>query len=235
MSALTASRRRAVHFLVGALLFAFVVRLCIGMLYTNYFDIRWYLTWARSLPDGFFNCYVRLTDGQYALDYPPVYLVVLYLVGWLYRFIPLERYEMFEMLVMKFFPILFDILAAMMLYLCCRRRGETFALLAACFWALNPSAVFNAACWGQTDGMMLFFLLLSFHTVESGRPILGSVLFAVAAWPKCRRCTSRRCCFCICCGGTNGRKPSSGWVLRWRPATARFCRSFSAAGPSAAR
>lgn len=115
MSALTASRRRAVHFLVGALLFAFVVRLCIGMLYTNYFDIRWYLTWARSLPDGFFNCYVRLTDGQYALDYPPVYLVVLYLVGWLYRFIPLERYEMFEMLVMKFFPILFDILAAM----CC--------------------------------------------------------------------------------------------------------------------
>ena len=76
MSALTASRRRAVHFLVGALLFAFVVRLCIGMLYTNYFDIRWYLTWARSLPDGFFNCYVRLTDGQYALDYPPVYLVV---------------------------------------------------------------------------------------------------------------------------------------------------------------
>ena len=184
MSASAANRRRGIHFLAGALLFAFVVRLCIGMLYTNYFDISWYLNWARALPDGFFNCYVRLTDGQYALDYPPVYLVILYLVGWLYRFIPLERYEMFEMLAMKFFPILFDILAAMMLYLCCRRRGENIALLAACFWALNPSAIFNAACWGQTDGMMIFFLLLSFYTVENGRPVLGSVLFAVAGLAK---------------------------------------------------
>lgn len=184
MSASAANRRRGIHFLAGALLFAFIVRLCIGMLYTNYFDVTWYRTWALALPDGFFDCYTRLMEGRYALDYPPVYLVVLYFVGWLYRLFPLQDYAMLDMLAMKFFPILFDILAAMMLYLCCRRRGENIALLAACFWALNPSAVFNAACWGQTDGMMLFFLLLSFYTVENGRPVLGSVLFAVAGLAK---------------------------------------------------
>ncbi len=185
MSSFTVSRRRAVSVLAGILLFAFITRLCIGMLYTNYFDIAWYRTWALSLPDGFFNCYGRLMEGKYALDYPPVYLAVLYAVGWLYRLFPLQNYAMLDMLAMKAFPILFDVLTAMMLYLCCRKRsGEAFGLIAAVFWALNPSAVFNSACWGQTDGMLLFFLLLSFYAAENGRPILGSALFALTGLAK---------------------------------------------------
>lgn len=184
MEALNISRRQAVQWVVCLLAFAFLTRLCIGMLYYNTFDVNWYKTWALELQNGFFDCYSRMTDGKYALDYPPVYLVFLFIVGKLYGTLPLADYKMFDMLAMKFFPILFDVLAAGMLYLLCRKKSEGMGVLAAALWALNPSSIFNSACWGQTDGMMLCLLLLAFYLVDADRPILGSVLFAVTALTK---------------------------------------------------
>lgn len=182
------TKRQSLQFLIGALLFAFVFRLTIGILYTNTFDLHWYRHWAIEFQEGFFDCYARLiergTNVDYPLDYPPVYLFFLWPVGKLYQLLPLADYPMYDMLAMKFFPILFDVLAAMMLYWACRRFSETTGLLAACLWALNPSAIFNCANWGQTDGMMVFLLVLALYVVEQGRPITGSVLFAVACLTK---------------------------------------------------
>ena len=68
MEALNISRRQAVQWVVCLLAFAFLTRLCIGMLYYNTFDVNWYKTWALELQNGFFDCYSRMTDGKYALD-----------------------------------------------------------------------------------------------------------------------------------------------------------------------
>lgn len=178
------SRRQAVQIVVCLLLFGFLVRICVGMLYYNTFDLSWYRSWALDLQNGFFDCYARMMSGKYALDYPPVYLIFLGIVGKFYDILPLQSYRMYDMLAMKFFPILFDVLAALMLYIACRKKNEFMGVIAAAFWALNPSAIFNSANWGQTDGMMICLLVLSFYVVEQDKPVLGSVLFAVAALTK---------------------------------------------------
>ncbi len=177
-------RRQASWLVVCLLAFAFLTRAVLAMLYENHFDLDWYRTWALALPDGFFSAYARLNEGQYALDYPPVYLAFLWLVGLAYRAWPLADYVMTDMLAMKFFPILFDTLAAGMLYLLCRRKSEPLGVLAAALWALNPSALFNSAAWGQTDGMMLCLILFAFWFIEEDKPFIGSILFAVAALTK---------------------------------------------------
>lgn len=177
-------RRQALHWVAGLLIFAFLVRLSSALLYYNTFDLHWYRTWALELQNGFFDCYSRMMEGKYALDYPPVYLIFLALVGKLYTLWPIADYEMYDMLAMKFFPILFDVLACWMLYLCCRRKGEALGVLGAALWALNPTAVFNSANWGQTDGMMICLLLLAFYAVDQDKPLLGSILFAVSALTK---------------------------------------------------
>lgn len=41
MEALNISRRQAVQWVVCLLAFAFLTRLCIGMLYYNTFDVNW--------------------------------------------------------------------------------------------------------------------------------------------------------------------------------------------------
>lgn len=184
MPTITLSRRQGIQLAVCAMVFGLVLRAMVGMLYYNTFDLAWYRTWALELQNGFFDCYARMMEGTYALDYPPVYLVFLFLVGRLYGLLPIADYEMTDMLAMKFFPILFDVLAAGMLYLSLRRHSEIMGVAAAFLWALNPSAIFNCAAWGQTDGMMIFLLLLAFTVVEGDRPVLGSVLFAVAVLTK---------------------------------------------------
>lgn len=184
MPTVTLTRRQGVQFVVCALGFALLVRVLLAMLYINYFDLEWYREWAIRFGDGFFDGYARLTEGKFALDYPPLYLYFLWAIGGLYRALPLMDYPAYDMLAMKIVPILFDCGAALMLYLCCRRDSEITAVLAACLWALNPSAIFNCAGWGQTDGMLAFFLLLAFYTVERGHPLAGSALFAVACLAK---------------------------------------------------
>ena len=180
LPSLAFSRRQGVQTVICILLFALIFRLCVGMLYANYFDITWYRTWALGFQDGFFDAYTRLNTGSYALDYPPMYLYCLYIVGQLYRYFPIADYWMLDMLAMKAFPILFDVMAAGLFYLVCRRQSETFGILAAALWALNPSAIFNSAHWGQTDGLMVLLVLLSFYQFERNKPFLGSILFAVA-------------------------------------------------------
>ena len=177
-------RRQAVPLVVCVLLSALAVRLLLGMLYENHFDIDWYRAWADGLQDGFFDCYARMTEGRHALDYPPLYLICLYAVGKLYALLPTSLYPMWDMLLIKLFPILFDVLLAGLLYICCRRYSEVMAVAVACLWAVSPSAVFNCAAWGQTDGMMAFFLLLALYTVEQDHPVAGSVLYAVACLAK---------------------------------------------------
>ena len=51
-------------------------------------------------------------------------------------------------------------------YLVCRKQSEALGVLAAALWVLNPSAIFNSSHWGQTDGLMVFLLLLSFYQVR---------------------------------------------------------------------
>ena len=77
LPSLTLNRRHGAQTVICILLFAFVLRLCVGTLYSNYFDITWYRTWALGFQDGFFDAYTRLDTGRYALDSPPRYLYCL--------------------------------------------------------------------------------------------------------------------------------------------------------------
>ncbi len=73
---------QTVWFFSGILFFALLLRLFIAMAYQNSFDTEWYITWARGLQNGFFNAYDgHVGTSHYPLDYPPVYLYCLKLVG----------------------------------------------------------------------------------------------------------------------------------------------------------
>ena len=76
------------------------------------------------------------------------------------------------MLLIKFWPILFDLLTIAAIYLIFRKRSVFLALCAAAAWAVNPSAIFNCACWGQTDTIMAMFWQMpsiqAFHSIVPG-------------------------------------------------------------------
>lgn len=169
----------AVIFLFG---FTALLRLLIGMSFINTFDTFWYRGWAVDLPNGLFSVYTRAE--AISLDYPPLYLFPLYLIGLVYKAVGTDANMYYQMLLLKFFPLLFDMLCGIFLYRKFREYGFGTACIAAGAWLLNPSMFFNSACWGQTDSVMAFLLIISFWYLQKDRPVLASVLFAVAGLTK---------------------------------------------------
>lgn len=181
---LRVTRRQALGMLFLILGFALLARLAMGVGFFNSYDTFWYRSWAVDLAEnGLFTVYGRA--DSISLDYPPVYLFFLYITGLGYRALDGALTNELQMLLMKFWPVLFDVACAGLLYLICRRRyGRPTGLTAAFLWTLNPSFFFNTAGWGQTDGVMAFVLLLTFWLLEENRPVAACVAMAVAGLTK---------------------------------------------------
>lgn len=180
---LRVTRKQTLGMLLLILGFALLARLAMGIGFFNSYDTFWYRSWATDLPNGLFTVYDRA--DSISLDYPPVYLFFLYLTGLGYKALGSGVTNDMQMLLMKFWPILFDVACAGLLYLICRRRyGRPTGLLAAFLWTLNPSFLFNTAGWGQTDGVMAFVLLLTFWLLEENRPVAACIAMAVAGLTK---------------------------------------------------
>lgn len=163
---------------ISAVAFRFIV----GMSYINTYDTFWYRRWALDLPNGVFNVYSRAES--ISLDYPPVYLFFLYLTGLGYKVIGADPHIYTEMFLMKFWPIVFDILCIVFLYYMFSKTDKVSGLFAAAFWAVNPSVFFNSTMWGQTDSVMMFLLLVSFYLLYKNKPVAACVVFAIAGMTK---------------------------------------------------
>lgn len=164
--------------------FAVLLRLLVGVAYINKMDTFWYRSWAVDLPNGLFDVYARAEE--ISLDYPPLYLIPLYLVGLVYRVVGGTDANIYtQMFLLKIFPIVFDCLCGIFLYrVCSEKFGQKIGLIGAMAWLFNPSMFFNSTLWGQTDSVMCFFLLLAFWYVAEERPVLGAFFFAVAGLTK---------------------------------------------------
>lgn len=160
--------------------FSLVVRLTIGMGYSNSYDTEWNIKWAVELSDGFFNAYEHLTS----LDYPPLYLYPLYLVGKLIKLDAVGGYQPFRMLAIKLFPCLADSLTSVVLYRIGKRHSVEMGLFAAGIWAINPAAIFNCGFWGQTDCVMIFMTAVLFMLIGEKKIIASGIMFALLCSTK---------------------------------------------------
>lgn len=177
----TAKNQNYIYFFY-IVVFAFIIRASIGLGFFTTFDTYWYRNWAIDLPNGLFSVYARA--GSIRLDYPPLYLVFLYPIGLIYNSVGIDIGKIQQMALLKFWPIVFDVLTVVFIYILVRKKDETKALICATLWALNPAIIFNCSAWGQTDSVMIFFLFVSFWYLYDKKPVLACCLFAVAGMIK---------------------------------------------------
>lgn len=164
------------------LVFGALLRFAIGIGYYNPQDTLWYKAWAMELNNGLFSIYSRAEAVN--LDYPPIYLFFLKITGTIYAIIGESVHNYTEMFIMKLWPILGDIICAVALFYVFKKQSPKTGLAAATLWIFNPSVIFNCAFWGQTDSIMCLLLLVSFVALEREKPVLASVLFALAGMTK---------------------------------------------------
>lgn len=160
--------------------FALLLRLTIASAFLNHYDTEWNIMWGIELGNGFFSAYAHVSS----LDYPPLYLYPLYVVGRLMRFTEVAGYIPLRMVVIKFMPCLTDSLTCVVLYRLGAKRDEMWGLAGAALWAVNPAVIFNCAFWGQTDCVLLCAAALLFAALGQRRLVAAGVLFAVMCSTK---------------------------------------------------
>ncbi len=174
--------KKIVDFLFMILLFGGLIRVIAGIGYYNPQDTLWYREWALALNDGIFDIYSRAQE--ISLDYPPLYLFLLRAVGAVFQIIGVDCHNYATMFVMKFWPIVGDLICGYALYAVFKKISPKTGLVAAALWIFNPTTIFNSSFWGQTDGLMCLLLLISFVALNKDKPILACMLFAIAGMTK---------------------------------------------------
>lgn len=160
--------------------FALLIRLVIAVSYLNSYDTEWNIMWGVQLGEGFFSAHSHVK----ALDYPPLYLYPLYFVGRLVGIESIGGYPPLRMLAIKFVPCLTDSLTCIVLYRLAAKRDKLLGLFAAVLWALNPAAIFNCACWGQTDCVLMFMAALLMLALGERHVTAAGILWAAMCSTK---------------------------------------------------
>ena len=165
------------------LLMACALRLVIAGRVSGYdVDIGCFRAWANRMaetgPAGFYDP----VDPFSYCDYPPGYMLILWVVGWIGKLTGTGATEF----MVKVPPILADIALCAVLYQEAKRQKlsgpATLAILA--LYAVNPLVILTGAAWGQADSLMTLFLVLAVLYAVKGKWIFVLPFYIVSVLMK---------------------------------------------------
>ena len=169
-------------FLLG-LLAALVLRLVLAARVPGYYtDVNCFYAWSERI---FTLGPSRFYDPDYFCDYPPGYMLLLWLVAALRRLLGLDADSPTYLALLKLMPVLADLAAAALVLRVARRRmSERGAAMLALLVAFNPAAITTSAAWGQIDAMLALAVALCALDAADGRTVRALVWFGVGALLK---------------------------------------------------
>jgi len=162
-----------------AVVLAVVIRVIVALIYQGYTtDIGCFKGWAIAVfengPSHFY------TSGMFA-DYPPGYMYVLWVLGFLRDALSIDANGALYTLIVKLPSIVAEVITAAIVYKAAKNEmGSTFALLCAAFLLFNPAFFFNSSVWGQVDAFFTLFAVLIIYHLQKDDPWRGAVFFALA-------------------------------------------------------
>lgn len=170
---------RAWPTLVLVVALAVVLRAIAAIVFTGYSsDIACFKGWAiAAYENGPANFY---TSGMFA-DYPPGYMAVLWVLGWIRELFQINANGALFTLIIKAPSILAEVGLSVLAYRIARRRlDRTFGLLCASFVLFNPAMFFDSSVWGQIDAVLTLFIVLTLWFLVREQYIPAAAMYALA-------------------------------------------------------
>ncbi|MDD4796956.1 MAG: phospholipid carrier-dependent glycosyltransferase [Eubacteriales bacterium] len=157
--------------LLGALLVRVILALAVYG-YPN--DVACWLGWSdQAVTSNLFGVY---RDAEF-LDYPPGYLYVLYVLGWINR---LGLPQALQVLVVKLPAIAADFLTAWVIFRIARdKQRPREGLLLGALYLCNPLVLLDSAAWGQIDSILTLFIVLSLYEAYRGKSVRAATLYGL--------------------------------------------------------
>ncbi|MFH1955419.1 MAG: phospholipid carrier-dependent glycosyltransferase [Patescibacteria group bacterium] len=157
-------------------MFVFVLRLLLAFLPSFTIDMNNWIAWSGMLGEVGPLKFYSLPGWT---DYTPGFLYHLWLLGIINKSLHFAA-SLYPFLV-KLPVIVADIGIGILLYKILLKKNFKLASLAFLAYTINPVVMFTNSIWGQTDGLITFFLLLSAYFLAEKKNILLSSFFWVLA------------------------------------------------------
>lgn len=166
------------------LILILVTRLAFIILPSFKIDMNDWQAWSARLvelmPLNFYS-------PDYFSDYFPGYLYILWFLGSSFHllFPQISIFSPGFEYYLKFFTNIFDVATAYFIYKIVTKYQKGVGWQAAIFYLANPALLFNSSVWGQVDGILTFFLILStYYLFELKNAFKFSVVFALSILVK---------------------------------------------------
>ena len=156
---------------------SFLLQAALGILYFGHgTDMNCFSAWSDMVYSGGFE---NFYSSDSFTDYPPGYMYVLYLVGFLRSLMEQST------LLLKLPAICSNILLGILAYAISRKRfSERSSLILGGFLAFSPVLILNSALWGQVDSVYTLFLVCTILLVYLKKLIPAYFVFALAFFIK---------------------------------------------------
>lgn len=163
--------------LVFALICAFAIRIAGAMMFEGHeTDIVCFKGWADMVYNDGFRAFYK---SDAFTDYPPGYMYVLYIVGWLRTIVGDSS------VFVKLPAIIADVVLGVCVYVFARKRfSEKTVLILSGFLLFSPVLILNSALWGQVDVIYTLLVALNLLCVSRKNMVLSYFLFALAFFVK---------------------------------------------------
>jgi dolichyl-phosphate-mannose-protein mannosyltransferase len=165
------------HSFILLLLGGFICRLILLSLPGFKVDVDAWFAWAIRMyelgPSHFYSMEIWT-------NYTPGYLYVLWFLGWLRELFSLDT-SLFYSVILKLPSILAELILALFIYKeVLKASDKKWAILSSILILFNPAFIFNSAIWGQIDGLLALFMVLTIYFLTKERSILSSTFFALS-------------------------------------------------------
>lgn len=139
-------------------------------------DMNCFHAWSRMIyNDGFANFYT----SKAFTDYPPGYMYILYLIGFLINTFKLETHTIY--ILLKIPAIICDILCGYLIYKLAKEKfSEKLSLMLVSTFMLNPAIITNSSVWGQVDSVLTVFILLTLYLLYKERLYASYFVYVIA-------------------------------------------------------
>jgi 4-amino-4-deoxy-L-arabinose transferase-like glycosyltransferase len=142
------------------------------------FDLNLFRNWATAAANNLFGVY---TNSR-SIDYPPLYMYVLYLIG---KIASITAMSPYFTLLLKLPSMVADIATSLIIYKLARKylSAEISVLLSA-FYIFNPAVLINSTFWGQVDSFFTLIVTAAIFLLSEKKTGPSAALFTAAVLMK---------------------------------------------------
>ncbi len=165
--------------IIGILVIGFLLRTASALIIDGQsFDISVFRGWANAAASNLLKVY----ENKTSVDYPPLYLYVLYVIGKLSKISIIGNYYP---LILKLPSIITDILSGYLIYKISKTRvSKEIGIILEAAYIFNPAILINSTIWGQVDSFFTLLIMLALFFLSEAKIIPSTIFFALAVLMK---------------------------------------------------